>query len=107
MKPPQDIAHFWRQAGIHPDRKTAFYCGTGWRASMAFFYAWLMGWENISVYDGGWYEWSMLSHLPGGREPKRAQDGCCVRYRTEQPVNTQDNDGTAGQARSEAMSCRR
>ena len=23
------------------------------------FYAWLMGWEHISVYDGGWYEWSL------------------------------------------------
>jgi thiosulfate/3-mercaptopyruvate sulfurtransferase len=36
----------------------AFYCGTGWRASLAFFYAWLMGWQRISVYDGGWLEWS-------------------------------------------------
>jgi 3-mercaptopyruvate sulfurtransferase SseA len=60
MKPARDIARFWHQAGIHPHKKTAFYCGTGWRASMAFFYAWLMGWENISVYDGGWYEWSTL-----------------------------------------------
>jgi thiosulfate/3-mercaptopyruvate sulfurtransferase len=38
--------------------RIAFYCGTGWRASLAFFYAWLMGWEHISVYDGGWFEWS-------------------------------------------------
>lgn len=29
-----------------------------WRASLDFYYAWLMGWENISVYDGGWFEWS-------------------------------------------------
>jgi thiosulfate/3-mercaptopyruvate sulfurtransferase len=41
-----------------PGRPTAFYCGTGWRASMAFFYAWLMDWPHISVYDGGWFEWS-------------------------------------------------
>jgi 3-mercaptopyruvate sulfurtransferase SseA len=64
MRQQQEIAHFWHRAGIHPHRKTAFYCGTGWRASMAFFYAWLMGWENISVYDGGWYEWSTLPCLP-------------------------------------------
>lgn len=52
------IAAQWRLGGIHPGRHNAFYCGTGWRASLAFFYAWLMGWERISVYDGGWYEWS-------------------------------------------------
>lgn len=45
-------------SNVHPDLQTAFYCGTGWRASLAFYYAWLMGWENISVYDGGWFEWS-------------------------------------------------
>jgi molybdopterin synthase sulfurtransferase len=33
-------------------------CGTGWRASEACFYACLMGWPRIAVYDGGWYEWS-------------------------------------------------
>ncbi|MDM5178028.1 rhodanese-like domain-containing protein [Massilia sp. DJPM01] len=52
------IAARWRLGGIHPGRHNAFYCGTGWRASLAFFYAWLMGWERISVFDGGWYEWS-------------------------------------------------
>ncbi|RQS62932.1 sulfurtransferase [Burkholderia sp. Bp8963] len=58
MKPHAEIQAFWRQAGIHPGRRIAFYCGTGWRASLAFFYAWLMRWERISVYDGGWCEWS-------------------------------------------------
>ena len=48
----------WRAAGVHRAHHNAFYCGTGWRASLAFFYAWVMGWERISVYDGGWYEWS-------------------------------------------------
>ena len=58
MKPAAELSRFWGEAGIHCGRQTAFYCGTGWRASLAFFYAWLMGWERISVYDGGWYEWS-------------------------------------------------
>jgi 3-mercaptopyruvate sulfurtransferase SseA len=58
MKPAREIARFWRQAGIHAEWPTVFYCGTGWRASLAFFYAWLMGWDEISVYDGGWFEWS-------------------------------------------------
>jgi thiosulfate/3-mercaptopyruvate sulfurtransferase len=58
MKPGAEIAALWNEAGIRPDMQIAFYCGTGWRASLAFFYAWLMGWEHISVYDGGWFEWS-------------------------------------------------
>ena len=58
MRPPAEIAAFWRETGIERERQVAFYCGTGWRASLAFFYAWVMGWERISVFDGGWYEWS-------------------------------------------------
>jgi thiosulfate/3-mercaptopyruvate sulfurtransferase len=58
MKPAADIRRQWARAGIVGGERTVFYCGTGWRASMAFFYAWLMGWSDISVYDGGWCEWS-------------------------------------------------
>ncbi|MCS0580452.1 rhodanese-like domain-containing protein [Massilia pinisoli] len=58
MLPASTIRAMWHEAGIHAGRLTVFYCGTGWRASLAFFYAWLMGWERIGVYDGGWCEWS-------------------------------------------------
>lgn len=58
MAHQDDILRLWADAGIHPGRRAVFYCGTGWRASLAFFYAWLMGWEEIAVYDGGWCEWS-------------------------------------------------
>lgn len=53
-----EIRLLWEPSGITPDKNVIFYCGTGWRASEAFFIAHLMGWPNISVYDGGWYEWS-------------------------------------------------
>jgi len=48
----------WKKLGITPDKHNAFYCGTGWRGSEAFFNAWLMGWPRVSVFDGGWFEWS-------------------------------------------------
>ena len=51
------IAARWRAWGVTPDQRVAFYCGTGWRASEAFFYAALMGWVTIAVYDGGWGAW--------------------------------------------------
>ena len=34
----------------------AFYRGTGWRASETWFYAYVMVWDRIAVYDGGWFE---------------------------------------------------
>ena len=58
MKPAAEIRRQWQAAGITRGRRTVFYCGTGWRASLAFFYAWLMDWPQIGVYDGGWCEWS-------------------------------------------------
>ncbi|MCK5135590.1 MAG: sulfurtransferase [Bacteroidales bacterium] len=53
-----EVASLWKDVGITPDKHLAFYCGTGWRGSEAFFYAWLMGWPKVSVFDGGWLEWS-------------------------------------------------
>jgi 3-mercaptopyruvate sulfurtransferase SseA len=43
---------------ISREKHNAFYCGTGWRGSEAFINTWLMGWPRVSVYDGGWFEWS-------------------------------------------------
>ena len=58
MRAYPEIAANWEEAGIVPDKRVAFYCGTGWRASETWFYAHLMSWERIAVYDGGWFEWS-------------------------------------------------
>ena len=58
MRAYPEIAAHWEGAGITPDKWVAFYCGTGWRASETWFYALLMGWQNVAVYDGGWFEWS-------------------------------------------------
>jgi thiosulfate/3-mercaptopyruvate sulfurtransferase len=53
-----EIEDNWLKSGITSDKHLAFYCGTGWRGSEAWFNAWLMGWPKVSVYDGGWFEWS-------------------------------------------------
>ncbi len=58
MRPYPEIAANWEDAGITADKNVAFYCGTGWRASETWLYAFLMGWQNVAVYDGGWLEWS-------------------------------------------------
>jgi thiosulfate/3-mercaptopyruvate sulfurtransferase len=58
MRAYPEVAARWEAASITPDKRVAFYCGTGWRASEAWFHALLMGWPRIAVYDGGWLEWT-------------------------------------------------
>ena len=53
-----EIEEQLRSVGLSSDKHLAFYCGTGWRGSEAFYNAYLMGWPHISVFDGGWFEWS-------------------------------------------------
>lgn len=58
MREYHETEKLWAEVGITPDKKNAFYCGTGWRGSEAFMNAWLMGWPDVAIYDGGWFEWS-------------------------------------------------
>ncbi|MGD2156915.1 MAG: rhodanese-like domain-containing protein [Anaerolineales bacterium] len=57
MRDFHEIEANWKEADITPDKRVAFYCGTGWRASETFIYAHLMGWKRVAIYDGGWFEW--------------------------------------------------
>ncbi len=59
-----EIIKIWKEVGIHAQKHLAFYCGTGWRGSEAFFNAWLLGWPRVSVFDGGWMEWSAHADNP-------------------------------------------
>lgn len=73
MRSADDIAAMWKEWHITPDQQVSFYCGTGWRASETFMYARAMGWPSVSVYDGGWYEWSANPKNPvaaGKRGPE-------------------------------------
>ncbi len=58
MRAYPEIVANWAEAGITSDKWVAYYCGTGWRAAETWFYAFLLDWPRIAVYDGGWYEWS-------------------------------------------------
>lgn len=76
MRSADDIAGMWKSWNITPEQHVAFYCGTGWRASETFMYARAMGWQNVAVYDGGWYEWSADPKNPvatGERGPESAR----------------------------------
>jgi thiosulfate/3-mercaptopyruvate sulfurtransferase len=59
-----EIIENWKEAGIDTDKHLAFYCGTGWRGAEAFFNAYLIGYPKVSVFDGGWFEWSSDPNNP-------------------------------------------
>ena len=46
MRAYPEIAANWAEAGITADKWVAFYCGTGWRASETWFYAYLQDWPR-------------------------------------------------------------
>ena len=58
------IADRWARWGIVADKTVSFHCGTGWRASETYYIAKALGWKDIGVYVGGWYEWTKMENSP-------------------------------------------
>ncbi len=54
----------WDEWDIKKGNRIAFYCGTGWRATVPFLICYENGWDNILLYDGGWFVWQMDESLP-------------------------------------------
>lgn len=46
------------------DNDLAFYCGTGWRATVPMLIMYQNGLDNMTLYDGGWNEWQMYEDNP-------------------------------------------
>ena len=79
LRQPQDVLSLWQRQGLNVQDQgnpltgeIVFYCGGGWRSSLAFFYAWLLGVETPRNYSGGWVEWSTTYHpdpQAGGSTP--------------------------------------
>jgi thiosulfate/3-mercaptopyruvate sulfurtransferase len=54
----------WNEQGVTKDNEIAFYCGTGWRATIPWLMAYENGWNNVKLYDGGWFVWQMDQNNP-------------------------------------------
>lgn len=64
LRNPKEIFDLWKTQKILKGDKLAFYCGTGWRASIPWFMTQVAGWEDTYVYDGGWNAWQMNPKNP-------------------------------------------
>ncbi|RNA10391.1 thiosulfate sulfurtransferase [Brachionus plicatilis] len=59
MRSGADILRMWDELGIDYKKKNLiFYCGNGMRSAEVMFYAEVIGMYKISMYDGGWMDWS-------------------------------------------------
>jgi thiosulfate/3-mercaptopyruvate sulfurtransferase len=53
-----EIRDLWAGRGIDSSKELIFYCGGGYRSSLSYFYAYLMGYGSIRNYSDGWAGWS-------------------------------------------------
>lgn len=64
LLPADELAALYRQAGALGHPRVITTCGAGVAAAGALFCLRLLGYENASVYDGSWDEWSRHPELP-------------------------------------------
>ena len=64
VKELSDLEKVWADCDFTLDNHLSFYCGTGWRATVPFLVMYQEGYDDISLYDGGWYEWQMYDENP-------------------------------------------
>lgn len=64
VKPAEEIASLFAQAGIDPTFPTVCSCGSGVSACALVLGLYLVGDRTASVYDGSWSEWGGREDLP-------------------------------------------
>lgn len=69
IREPEAVFKEWKKWGIDKDTPVTFYCGTGWRNTTVFFLAKQAGFKDVSVQDGGWYEWDMKHQKDPAKYP--------------------------------------
>lgn len=58
------LADYLKESGASLDNELSFYCGTGWRATIPFLICYENGYNNVTLFDGGWFQWQMDDSLP-------------------------------------------
>lgn len=64
FKPTGQLARVFEEAGARDCQRLITYCGGGIAASTSFFALRLLGYSNVSLYDGSLLEWSQDPDLP-------------------------------------------
>ena len=62
FKPAKEIQAIFTSKGLSPDKHLTFTCVSGCFGTVDYFAARLLGYPNVSVYDGAWIEWSKRNY---------------------------------------------
>ncbi len=62
--PPSCIAQRVQRLGLKPDQQIITYCGAGYYGAFDLFVLYLLGYDQVSLYDGSWQEWGANPELP-------------------------------------------
>lgn len=74
-----EVRDLWATLGIKStvdptklDKEAVFYCGSGYRSSLTYLYAYLMGYTNVRNYSNGWEDWSTTYTFDASYHPTAA-----------------------------------
>ncbi|MDQ6659336.1 MAG: sulfurtransferase [Chloroflexota bacterium] len=59
-----ELAHIFTDAGVAPQKRVIAYCNGGVAATTLLFSLAMLGYPNLTNYDGSWNEWGKRSELP-------------------------------------------
>ena len=62
MLPESELEELY--AGLDKQKTTVVYCLAGWRASVSWLVLESLGFADVRVYDGSWFEWGPPSQFP-------------------------------------------
>lgn len=60
----EEIATIFSQAGVQPDQHVVAYCNGGVAATTVLFSLAMLGYPQLTNYDGSWNEWGVRTDLP-------------------------------------------
>ena len=73
MRSQDLIEAMWKKQGVDPLKHMSFFCGSGWRAAEETWDAWVLGYENASMYNDGWQGWSNSGRIFTDKDGKKVK----------------------------------
>ncbi len=59
-----ELARLWRNVDLKPEQRVITYCGAGVYDAYDFFVLYILGHDNVSLYDASWMEWRANPEMP-------------------------------------------